>query len=417
MLLQVVAVMGRVLVETFESPLFVSIYLGLFLLITWQYRRLYKMSEGLFALKNNGYLRSAMVSALLGLLGCIAGSLLLVFLGIDLSNIAIGELWLAAIILMFIHPRFLCFAYAAGVLAICNLLTGYPQLSILQLMGLVAVLHMVESLLILLNGHLSPVPVYVQSNNRVVGGFNLQKFWPIPLVAMVSVHAAYGSGGINMPDWWPLLKEYSHFSVNQIYSFHPDSLLPVLAVLGYGEITTTRSPAGRTRKSAWRLFVYSLLLLILTIAAARLRSLIWVIALFSPVGHEFVIWLGMREENNRQPVYIKPPAGVMILDVLPGTAAAKCNLYSRDIIICINGEQVYGYNNLKELLNYGRGSARLEVIRNGRTLHTTLHYRNHDNPGIIPVPEADADKYLVVNQDSIFTIVRKLWRRIMSRVR
>lgn len=406
MLLQVLAMMGRVLVETFKSPLFVSIYLGLILLVIWQYRRLYKMSASLFAINNNVCLRSALVSTLLGLLGCVLGSLLLVLLGIDLSNIAIGLLWLVAIGLMFIHPRFLCFAYSAGVLAICNLLTGYPQLSIPQLMGLVAVLHMVESLLILLNGHLSPVPVYIKSDGAVGGGFNLQKFWPIPLVAMVSVQAVYNPG-INMPDWWPLLKDYAQFSVNQTYS-----LIPVLAVLGYGEITTTRSPADRTRKSAWHLFLFSLMLLILTVMAARWSPLIWVIALFSPVGHEFVIWLGMREETNRQPIYIKPPAGVMILDVLPGTAAAKSNLQSRDIILCVNREQIYSYHNLQELLNYGRGFVRLEILRNGRTLHISLQYRNVGDIGIIPVPEEDANKYLIINQDSIFTIARKLWRRL-----
>ncbi|MEN6462320.1 MAG: PDZ domain-containing protein [Syntrophomonas sp.] len=409
MLLQVLALMGRVLVETFKSPLFVAIYMGLFLLVVWQYRRLYKMSASLFELKSNVYLRSALVSTLLGLLGCVLGSLLLVLLGIDLSNIAIGKLWLVAIVLMFLHPRFLCFAYAAGVLAICNLITGFPQLSIPQLMGLVAVLHMVESLLILLNGHLSPVPVYIKGNNAVRGGFNLQKFWPIPLVALVSAQAAYGPGGINMPDWWPLLKDYSQFTGNQTYN-----LLPVLAVLGYGEITTTRSPVARTRKSAWHLFLFSLLLLILTVMASRWSSLIWVTALFSPMGHEFVIWLGMREETNRQPIYIKPPAGVMILDVLPGTAAAKSNLQSRDIILCINGEQVYNYYNLQELLNYERGSARLEILRNGRTLHISFHYRSGEDTGIIPVPEENASKYLVVNQDSIFTIARKLWQRLTA---
>jgi hypothetical protein len=124
----------------------------------------------------------------------------------------------------------------------------------------------------------------------------------------------------------------------------------------------------------------------------------------------------MREENNRQPIYVKPPAGIMILDVLPGTAAAKCNIQSRDIIMCVNGEQVYNYKNLKELLIYGRGSARLEMIRNGRTLHTAFHYRINEDTGIIPVPEEDINKFLVVNQDSIFTIARKLWHKLITLV-
>jgi membrane-associated protease RseP (regulator of RpoE activity) len=151
--------------------------------------------------------------------------------------------------------------------------------------------------------------------------------------------------------------------------------------------------------------------------AARWGALIWVIALFSPVGHEFVIWLGMREETNRQPIYAKPPAGVMILDVMPGTAAAKSNLQSRDIIIGINGEQLYNFHNLQELLNYGRGFARLEIIRNGRTLYTSFRYKSGEDTGIIPVPEENAAKYLVVNLDGIFTIARKFWRSLINRIR
>ncbi|MGI5921368.1 MAG: PDZ domain-containing protein [Syntrophomonadaceae bacterium] len=407
MLLQVLTMMGRVLVETFTSPLFVSIYLGLFLLVAWQYRRLYRISEDLFDYKSSVYLRSALASALFGLVGCLVGSLLLVLLGIDLANIGIGELWLVAVLLMFIHPRFLCFAYASGVLAVMNLLFGYPQLSIVQLMGLVAILHMVESLLILLNGHLSPVPVYVKSQDMIRGGFNLQKFWPLPLVAMVSVQAIYGSGGLNMPDWWPLLKDYAQFTADQTYS-----LLPVMAMLGYGEITTTRTPAARVRKSAWHLFLFSLSLLILTIMASRWAALTWVIALFGPVGHELVIWLGMREETNRQPIYTNPPSGVMILDVVPGTPAFRAGLASRDIILEVNGEQVYSYFNLEQLLHYGSGASHMKVFRGGKFLYITCYNRGNEKVGIIPVPDGYTGRYLETNQDGIFAIARKLWKRI-----
>lgn len=397
--------------ETFKSPFFIMLYLAVFVLVVWQYKRLYKMSETLFNIKNTAYLRSALVSALLGLVGCGLGSILLVLLGIDLANIAINQLWIVAIILMFIQPRFLCFAYAAGVLSLAHLIIGYPELSIPQLMGLVAALHMVESLLILLNGHLSPVPIYVHKHDYVRGGFNLQKFWPIPLVALVSINSVYNTGGLNMPDWWPLLKDYSQFSSNQMYS-----LIPVLAVLGYGDITTTRTPSQKTRRSAWHLFLFSVLLMILAILASRWYILVWAVALFSPLGHELVIWLGIREENNRQPIYIMPVAGVMILDVVPGSPAAKCGLKSRDIIVSINGEPVGNYNTLNELLKYSPSFLRLKIQRGAKTLKLTFNSSAESNTGIIPVPAGQSDKYLIMSQDSIFAWGRGLWRRLKAKL-
>jgi hypothetical protein len=172
--------MGRVLVNTLTSPSFLLIYLLLFGLVTWQYRRLQMMSEPLLQGRKNIYFRSALVSSLLGLLGGILGSILLVFLGVDLTEMGISQLWMVAILLMLIKPRFLCFAYAAGILSISNLLFSYPDINIPQLMGLVAVLHLVESLLILLNGSYSPFPVYIKKAGSIRGGFNLQLFWQIP---------------------------------------------------------------------------------------------------------------------------------------------------------------------------------------------------------------------------------------------
>ena len=102
--------MGRVLGDTLTSPSFLLLYLLLFGLIVLQYRRLQTMSEAVLQGRNNIYLRAALVSSLLGLLGGTLGSILLVFLGVDLAGIGIGQLWLMAILLMLIKPRFLCFA-------------------------------------------------------------------------------------------------------------------------------------------------------------------------------------------------------------------------------------------------------------------------------------------------------------------
>jgi hypothetical protein len=201
---------------------------------------------------------------------------------------------------MLLNPRFLCFAYAGGVLSLVHLFTGYPDLDVAQLMGLIAILHMIESLLILSNGSYNPLSVNVKIGQEIRTGFNLQKFWPIPLVALMSSGIIPDTGSaISMPDWWPLLKGYSTMISDQNYV-----LLPVLAVLGYGEVCTTTEPWRRVKKSAFNLFIFSIILLILAVLASRWSSLLLAAALFAPLGHETVIWLGKREESRGKALHL-----------------------------------------------------------------------------------------------------------------
>jgi hypothetical protein len=404
--LSILGEMGRVLVDNLTSPSFLLIYLLLFGLVTWQYWRLQKMSDFLLQGRKNIYLRSALVSSLFGIIGGILGSVLLVFIGIDLAGIGIGQLWLVAIVLMLIQPRFLCFAYGAGLLCISNLLFAYPDISIPQLMGLVAVLHLVESLLILVNGSYCPFPVYIKKDGQLRGGFNLQLFWPIPLVALLGLGFIDPMGGISMPDWWPLLRDSARFTEGQTYA-----LLPVMAVLGYGEISTTQTPYHTTRKSSLHLFLFSLGLLGLSVLASRWALFLPVAALFSPLGHELVIWLGMRAEN-RAPIYVPPERGIMLLDVLPGTPAHRASLRSRDVILTLNGVMTNHFSTLQDLLGCGWQEMVVEIKRGKNVFKLPLHRSPDQDLGIIPVPENYAPRYLTVSDDGIFSIARRIWRRI-----
>jgi hypothetical protein len=405
--LTILGEMGRVLVINLTSSSFLFTYLLLVGLVAWQYRRLQTMSDIMGQASRYLYIRSALVSALLGIVGGAVGSILLVFLGIDLANIGISQLWIMALVLMLLQPRFLCFAYGAGLLGISNLLWGYPNISIPQIMGLVAVLHMVESLLILANGTFSPIPVYIKKGGQIRGGFNLQSFWPIPLIALLGIGINADMGGISMPDWWPLLRDSARFTQDQTYA-----LLPIMAVLGYGEISTTQTPVETTRKSSLHLFIFSLVLLILALLASRWAILLPAAALFSPLGHELVIWLGMRAENQT-PIYVPPNQGVKVLDVLPGTPAYRAGLRSGDEILTLNHaivndfaaiQNISGHDN-RVMLGIKRGKDQLEI---------QLRNIPNQTSGIIPVPDQDAPRYLIVNEDGIFSTARKIWRRIKS---
>jgi hypothetical protein len=412
-LLSLLPVMGKMLLQVMLHPIF----LVLVFIVGWQYKRMQLLSEGLFHLEKNIYLRSTILSTLIGVVGGVLGSFILLLFGIDLSEMGIIYLFMVAILLMLINPRFLCFAYAGGLLSLSYIFFGVPQINVPQLMGLVAILHMVESVLILVSGHLDPIPVYVKRNNgQVVGGFNLQKFWPIPLVAVISTgNLDFVGMGVALPDWWwpdwwPLIKAYPDAPRELSYV-----LLPVLAILGYGEIGTTASPREKTRHSAVNLFWFSLVLLGLSVIASHYSVFSILPALFSPLGHELVIMLGLRTESDGEPLYITPSRGVMILDVLPGSQAARAGLRSEDVVISVNGVEVGTRRELELMMQFGWGRLELEIRRGEQTLYFQIDRKPQAALGLVLVPDSDTNRYLSFRGETLLSRLFKLFKKFGSK--
>ncbi len=102
-------------------------------------------------------------------------------------DVGIGYLWVLAIALMTIHPRFYVFRLRRRAVVRQPLAVWLAGAQRSAIMGLVAILHLVEALLILVHGHRDATPVYVRrQDGRVVGGFALQKFWPMPFIALIA---------------------------------------------------------------------------------------------------------------------------------------------------------------------------------------------------------------------------------------
>src|SRR5690625_3572067 len=125
---------GQLIIESF--PLFLRqgellvIVTVVLLLVHMQYRRIAGIEQRMFGVPLSDPLRNTVVALGFGLLGGLLGTLLFVVLGISLVDVGIGYLWVLAIILMTIHPRFLCFAYAGGLLSVSHLLFGWPALNV-----------------------------------------------------------------------------------------------------------------------------------------------------------------------------------------------------------------------------------------------------------------------------------------------
>lgn len=398
-----ISIIGRVLAEALTSPFSILLFIILVAIIAWQYRRSSRLSGDLWGGSWRYSLQAALLSACLGVLGGLVGSVLLLGAGVDLNRIAITPLWVAALLLMLVNPRLLCFSYAGGLLGLSKLLFGYPDVSIPDLMALIAILHMVESLLILLDGRFYAVPLYVKRGHRLCGGFNLQKFWPLLLVVMVQDLSVVSS---QQSDWMAVLGS----------SVLGAGVYTVLAVLGYGEISTAFPPGQKSLRSAGRLFCFSAVLLLLTFLSLNWPIFLYLSVLFSPLGHELVIWLGLREENHKQPLYIEPEKGVMVLETRPASAASRSGIKSGDVILKGQGRPILHSADLEAFLFLVQGRVLLEGQHRGRSRTWIIEPSSEPMRGLIPVPGRHHSAYLTIPSGSLFSFAPRLFRTLKNRL-
>lgn len=284
-----------------------------------------------------------------GLAGGLVGSIVMVAVGVTLDNTGILYVWMIAIVLMLINPRYMCFSYAGGLLALASLAFGFPRIDVPALMAIVAILHLVESVLIFLNGCKHSIPVFLEDKTHgVVGAFNLVRFWPIPIIIMtVIIGQIPPEGSVPMPDWWPLLKPMGITGDMEDVMF---LMLPVVAALGYSDIAITDTPARKSRHSAVNLFAYSIVLLGLAVLSSYQKPLQWLAAIFGPLFHELIIITGRRKQKKGIPLFVSPASGVRVLDVFEGGAADKMGITAGDVITGINGRRVEREEDLSAVL-------------------------------------------------------------------
>ncbi len=270
--LKVILLITKSIPYVFLNPLFWFVVF----LVWLQYKRTTEMEEKLFGRYITSLSGKTFNALIYGLIGGIVGSFLLIFVGVSITNVGIHIAWFLALFLMLIHPRFICFSYAGGILALFSLIFGYPKIDVPGLMAIVAILHFLEGVLVYINGHKEPTPIFMKDEEYgIVGGFTLQKFWPLPLMILLTVVAGeLPEEVINMPEWWPLIRPSPDITGNNFFYM----MFPIVAGLGYGDISLTHLPERKAKISAINLGIFSTILLILAVFASRINIFKYVIA-------------------------------------------------------------------------------------------------------------------------------------------
>ncbi|HEY8342482.1 MAG TPA: PDZ domain-containing protein [Calditerricola sp.] len=373
------------------------------------YARQVALERRLFFVRLHSVWRETLQSALLGIGGGVAASALLVGLGVVVHPQTLVAVWVVAVVLAFLRFRYLCLAYAGGLVgfaaALAQLVPGVfavsplaplgrflLQVDVPSLAALVAILHLVESALVFLHGGQGGTPLFLRSRRgKLVGGYAVQRLWLLPLLVVVP---AAGGSGVSGPAWWPA---FGSGAAGWTVAGLP-------ALIGYSDLALTRTAREKARHAAGWLLAYSLILLGLAGWARAWLPAALLASAFAAVGHEALIRFGRWQERGRLPLFQHDAQGLRVLAVLPGSPAEAMGIVPGDRLRRVNGMEVRSRLDLHAALSRNRAHCRLEIVdRNGevRLAQRAVYATDHHQLGILLAPDEDAPYYVDVEDTGL----------------
>lgn len=408
-LIQIIILILTTIIQVFYNPIF-WVVVGIIYL---QYKKIENMEKEILGTNKETTLKRVFSSTLTGIVGGLIGSIIIIGLGISIEANDFKYIFIVAILLMLIHPRFLCFSYGGGIVSIFSLLFGYPDINVSSIMAIVGILHLVESFLILNDGEKSKIPIFVKKDNRIVGGFSMIRFWPIPFIVLIVSMGIGGKEGVSMPEWWPLFRAEGYNMLEDVSYY----MVGVMAALGYGDMALTEYPEKKIKESARNLFLFSIVLLILAVISSYIYVFKYVAAVFSPIVHELLIQHGKKKERKGKPIFVPPVRGIKILDIMPNSIAEKIGLKSGDIIFSINGYTIDTMGQVRKVLAHIPTYIWIDYYNRKGHIKTKDYsdYRNGiRNLGILVVPDEYSNTILVKEAESLGV---RLLRKIKNKMK
>jgi hypothetical protein len=396
-------------------------YLGIVFIILL-YRRQILLERKLFHTKLHSLINEVWRTLLFGLLAGAAVSLILMGAGAALQPSSLILLWPVALILSLFRVRFLCFAYAAGILGIVHLAVLHTpvlrdqtnvwivqallDLHVPSLLALVAVLHLAEALLIRWQGPRMAAPLFVESKRgKIVGGYQLQGFWPLPVFLLVPA----GVFGDTLP-WSPLFGQGLWAGGWDLIAF------PVM--IGFHEMTISRVPKLKIKQSSNALFYYGAAILALAVCAEFWPVISIGAAIIAVVFHEVLIWHSQREEMKHSPFFTHDQRGLRVLAVLPGSPAAELGIEAGEIIHKVNGLPVPNKEELHKAMRQNSAFCKLEILNlegHSKFLKRAMYSGEHHQLGLILAPDDKAPYYVEMRSTNLMDYLQKKLTRLMNR--
>lgn len=286
-----------------------------------------------------GIIAGAVVSVILSILGIIFN-----------ENSGIEIMFMISILLLFIKKRFICFSYSGAVLGAISIIASflarstntesYININILSLMTFVGVMHVIEGILVMLDGGRGAIPVFSNRDEKIVGGFAYNRYWALPVAIFIAITSNISTAvtsSVSTPNWWPIINRSQALLM---LSSMIISAIPLYGVVAYNSVSFTKRKNIKPIYSGIGILVYGIILtLISQLAQFGIIGQI-VVVIFAPLGHELMIKIQHKIEKSGQYIYVTDDNGVSVLEVAPSSPAYKSGIRRGDKILAVNGHEV-----------------------------------------------------------------------------
>jgi hypothetical protein len=329
----------------------------------------------------NSALELTISQIVIGIFAGVLGSIIISFLGVAFDeNSAIYLIFLISIFFMFWKPKFICFAYSGAVLGFISLFleliskayagvklnvfgstlnladVNVLKIDIGGLMTVVAVLHLIEGILVMLDGKRGAIPVFTNRDEKIIGGFALRRNWVLPVALFFIIGNASSAGlthNVATPGWWPILKSSP---LTRMAKDAAVSLFAYYGIIGYSTVTFTRNKDQKVLSSGIGLIIYSIALFSASLLAPLGYIYQLFVVVFAPLAHELMLNVQRYMEVNGTPKYVSSEEGIMVLEVAPNSPAFEMGIKSGDMLLQVNEKKIDNEQDIltaaKEGLNY-----------------------------------------------------------------
>lgn len=350
-----------------------------------------------------------------GILIGVTTSVVLVVIGVPLYfNDFLLLLTPLALILGTLRLRMMCISYAASMLSLIALTFSertvlgitFPnlELHVPSLLILIGLLHLIEGLLIFLTAARSAVPVISNFDNKVIMGHIIQKNWLIPLSLLIIQLGVIASGGVEMPDWWPLIV----FKTENPFFY---TLLPLVGFLNYSTITYTDTPKKRSLISGLNIMAFGCIIIVMGIISQNSIFLQYLGSIMLFVLHELIYVIERQREKTNQPIYTLPSNGIRIMQIIEGGLGEKLGMKKGDVIEKINETVIRDIQHFIHLIKEAKDSVVIAThTLSGKQIEYTIEeIKQLEQIGIRVIPEKPLVVYPFneLNDIGLFEFLRR----------
>ncbi|MFR5264871.1 hypothetical protein [Clostridium sp.] len=404
-----------------ENPIFLLILAVIGVIFYKRNLNIEREQEYIVGEKVNSALELTFSQLTVGIIGGIVASMLLFILGVTFNdNSAIEALFILSFILMFYKPRMICFSYSGAILGlgaliiscIFNGVMDYKIINIntVSLISFVAIMHLIEGVMVILDGYRGAIPTFKVKKGKIIGGFKLSRNWLVPTVLiMFSVNKSLNDE-ITVSNLATKLGMLDIKTLGSMALF----AMSLYAMVGFKAKTFTLSKENKAKESGEIIIFYAIILLVLA-QLSRVNIYFEVSSLLlMPIVHEAMLSYQRYRENNREYTYISDD-GISVLDFLPNSPLRSIGIESGDRIISVNGFKVREERDIIRIKNEYYGIITLELLkRNGSIELHEVNFRENEKLHLILVPNS-LDKLNRNEENKFEEVLKRLKEEIRNK--